>query len=325
MICRAGLLVVVVVLGAVCMAAAQEIGPTTIEVALPADAQLWVNGRLTKSSGELREFRDSQARGGVYRYVLRAVAQRGGREVTQRRVLRLAAGQSARVAFDLPARTTSLKAVQPPVDALAQLQPRNFQESELPESPAIDSPADDGFRPRAADLSDPAGSDAATQDTEPEFPDLSLPTDPPRFGQPLDDEPDVDAPPTGDDLFPPDEPAAVPPEMEPSVGVDDAGKATLPQANWTAYIGQGHEHHLTGDTGTALHVWRGAWRMVRLERASADAGPYLIYNEVGHHGFDWAYGQTASGCDRCPVYFKPGDGARWRLVGHAQRVRPFAN
>jgi hypothetical protein len=64
--------------------------------------------------------------------------------------------------------------------------------------------------------------------------------------------------------------------------------------------------------------------MVRLQRASASAGPYLIYNEVGHQGFDWAYGQFPVGCERCPIYFKPGTGARWRLLGHAQRVRPFA-
>ncbi len=74
---------------------------TLISVAVPADAEVFVNGYRTRSSGEARRFISSGLEAGkAYEFEVRAVAQRGDREVNDVKKLRVTAGDRTHVAFD---------------------------------------------------------------------------------------------------------------------------------------------------------------------------------------------------------------------------------
>jgi len=85
---------------------------STIEVRLPSEAKVYVNGKLTKSSGDLRSFVSrNQKAGSKYRYEIAAVlnGQRKVKEFTMR------AGGTKAIDFDFSALTTV--ALQVPDDA----------------------------------------------------------------------------------------------------------------------------------------------------------------------------------------------------------------
>ena len=94
----------------------QRLRKSKIEVRLPSDAQVYVNGKLTKSSGELRSFVSSKQKpNSKYRYEIAAVfnGQRKVKEFTMR------AGGTKSLDFDFSALTTV--ALQVPDDATVVL------------------------------------------------------------------------------------------------------------------------------------------------------------------------------------------------------------
>lgn len=336
---------VLVNIGAV--GAAQDPQPTRITVSLPADAQLEINGRATSATGALREFRDSQAQAGsFYRYLLRVSVERNGRRISEDRLLRLRAGDQEQVAFQIAQPVVARKQLAVPADnTLAQaanfqprFQPRTTESSQLPDLPAVGDTTDDALPPLTTDESNvPADNDLQTPQPEPA---LDAPTTGgTRFGRQFGAETEQSAP--SDEELPPidNEPALGEPQFNtPPVTTEAPSTAEksltekpavdLPPggvANLLAYLGHNHMHQFIDDTGIVLHVWQNRWRMVRLQRAATPAGPYTIYNEIGHPGYDWAYGTRSLGCRDFPVFFKPGPRAAWCFVGHANRVRPFPN
>jgi uncharacterized protein (TIGR03000 family) len=318
-------------------------------VSLPADAQLWVNNRLTISSGAVREFRDSHARPGeFYRYELRASVERNGQSLSQLRVARLRGGESSHIVFDFPRPIAALKPTdtsgEPPADNLlaqnsvfqrSQFQTRPTQDPDLPALPTQDQPAVDGFQPRSSEPSDP--TDAGSQLELPQLPELDDPTNDPRFGRQFGEEPDNQPPLTDDPAIPPVDSGTdeLPLDETPKSVMNyqgetdkgaagDASQVASPGALYAAYIGHHQQHHLIGNTGTTLHVWRHRWRMVNLEH-SGTAGAYDLYEETAHRGCLWAFGLHPFFCDRFPVFFRPGANARWCFMGYTNRVRPFSN
>lgn len=74
----------------------------TLAVHVPADAKVYVNGLLTKSTGNDRRYVSNGLRPGFnYTYELRAQTERDGRVIEESKVVQLQAGQSADVNFGL--------------------------------------------------------------------------------------------------------------------------------------------------------------------------------------------------------------------------------
>jgi len=218
-----------------------------------------------------------------------------------------------------------------------RFQPRTSESGQLPDLPPIGDEPNDSLPPIATDDGDLSPqNDLRT--TQPAVPSLDTPTtDGSRFGRQFGDETEQPAP--ADNELPPigDEPAlgqprfdtpstTTEPQPEPAKSLTE--KPTVAQTAGSsaplAYFGDDHVHQFVGNTGTALHVWQHRWRMVRLEH-SGESGPYSLYREIDHRGYDWAYGRLVT-CNRVvPVFFKPGNGAAWCFVGYAKRVRPFSH
>ena len=75
-----------------------------VVVTLPADAKLSVEGKTLKTSEGQREFITPQLEAGTnYRYTIKAEVVRNNQVVTQSREVRVRAGETTRVSFDLPA------------------------------------------------------------------------------------------------------------------------------------------------------------------------------------------------------------------------------
>jgi len=75
-----------------------------LAVNVPEDARIYVNGQATSSTGENRQYVSRDLQGGYnYTYEVRAEVVRDGRTVEQVKKVDLRAGETARVAFDLPA------------------------------------------------------------------------------------------------------------------------------------------------------------------------------------------------------------------------------
>ena len=73
-----------------------------LSVRVPADAKVFVNGMLTRSTGAERRYVSNGLRPGFnYTYELRAQTERNGQMVEERKVVQLQAGQSAEVSFPL--------------------------------------------------------------------------------------------------------------------------------------------------------------------------------------------------------------------------------
>jgi uncharacterized protein (TIGR03000 family) len=76
----------------------------TLNVRVPADAKVFVNGLATTSTGSQRRFVSKGLKAGyTYTYELKAEVIRDGETVTETKVTKLRAGQSEDLAFALPA------------------------------------------------------------------------------------------------------------------------------------------------------------------------------------------------------------------------------
>jgi len=79
-------------------------GVALVEVHLPANAQLWIDGQPTKQSGPVREFATPAVlqQGLMYRYTLRAQWDEGGRPVVRERPVEFQSGSRLIVDFTRP-------------------------------------------------------------------------------------------------------------------------------------------------------------------------------------------------------------------------------
>jgi uncharacterized protein (TIGR03000 family) len=79
-----------------------------VTVRVPARARLWFDGAATTSTGPVREFQSPALEPGQwYGYVLRAVWEENGKEVSQTQRVSVTAGSRVRVDFPAPAGTTA--------------------------------------------------------------------------------------------------------------------------------------------------------------------------------------------------------------------------
>jgi len=82
-------------------ASSRATGSTTLTVNVPQDARVYVNGMLTTTPGTDRRYVSrGLAKGYEYTYEVRAVVHRGGKELSDTRVVRVDAGRSANLAFN---------------------------------------------------------------------------------------------------------------------------------------------------------------------------------------------------------------------------------
>ena len=72
-----------------------------LTVHVPADAKVYVNDRLTKSTGVLRQFVSrGLAAGSQYKYEVRVELPRGGQTLTETRTITLVGGGDGTLAFN---------------------------------------------------------------------------------------------------------------------------------------------------------------------------------------------------------------------------------
>ena len=95
-----------------------------ININLPAESLVFVNGKPTKSTGAQRTFVARRlVPGKVYTFEVKAILNQNGEEVTRSEIVSVSGGNSRNVAFDFDAAPTVVTtvAVNVPADALVQL------------------------------------------------------------------------------------------------------------------------------------------------------------------------------------------------------------
>ncbi len=79
-----------------------------LEVEVPTEARVFVNGHETTSTGAMRRFVSRGLEPGYsYSYEVRAEVERDGKTLTETKVVKLVGGQAADLSFDFSAGTTS--------------------------------------------------------------------------------------------------------------------------------------------------------------------------------------------------------------------------
>lgn len=71
-----------------------------MDVTVPPDARVYVNGLATTTPGSQRRFRSDNLNRGTYPYEVRAEIERDGQKLVQSKIVRLRTGQSESVVFD---------------------------------------------------------------------------------------------------------------------------------------------------------------------------------------------------------------------------------
>lgn len=98
--------------------AAAHRGEALLSVQVPESAQIYVNGRPTTSSGSHRQYLSRGLDQGMsYTYEVRAEATINGQKVEQTKTVKLQAGDTADLAFDLAARPETSLTLRVPSDA----------------------------------------------------------------------------------------------------------------------------------------------------------------------------------------------------------------
>jgi uncharacterized protein (TIGR03000 family) len=88
-------------------------------VSVPADAQVYVNGRATTSTGADRQYVSRGLENGQrYSYEVRAEVVRDGKTVTETKVAQLTAGSQASLTFSLSSPASTASSAKPPRTAL---------------------------------------------------------------------------------------------------------------------------------------------------------------------------------------------------------------
>jgi uncharacterized protein (TIGR03000 family) len=80
-------------------AAVQADSTVHVTVRVPADAKLWFDGSITKSTGPVREFQSPSLSPGQYTYEIRARWTENGRDITQAQKVAVSPGSHTTVDF----------------------------------------------------------------------------------------------------------------------------------------------------------------------------------------------------------------------------------
>jgi uncharacterized protein (TIGR03000 family) len=97
---------------------------TVLNINLPAESLVFVNGKPTKSTGGQRTFVARRlVPGKVYTFEVKAILNRDGQEVTRSEIVSVTGGNNRNVAFDFDAeqKVVTTVAVNVPADARVQL------------------------------------------------------------------------------------------------------------------------------------------------------------------------------------------------------------
>jgi uncharacterized protein (TIGR03000 family) len=98
--------------------AAAARGEALLAVQVPASARIYVNGRQTTSTGAYRQYLSRGLSSGMsYTYEVRAEAVIDGQQVEQTKTVKLHAGETANLAFDLASRPETSLTLRVPADA----------------------------------------------------------------------------------------------------------------------------------------------------------------------------------------------------------------
>jgi uncharacterized protein (TIGR03000 family) len=91
-------------------------------VALPAEAEVYINGRLTKTEGSIRNYVARKLKAGEdIGYQIKAVINRDGKRLVRTQTVRMKAGITRTVEFDFNQPVTTVLALKVPADAKVRL------------------------------------------------------------------------------------------------------------------------------------------------------------------------------------------------------------
>ena len=96
--------------------------PAVLSVSLPADAKVYINGRLTKTDGSVRNYVARKLKAGKeLGYQVKAVVERNGKRLVRTQTVRMKAGITRTVEFDFNRPVTTVLALKVPADAKVRL------------------------------------------------------------------------------------------------------------------------------------------------------------------------------------------------------------
>ena len=96
--------------------------PAVLSVALPAEAEVYINGRLTKTEGSVRNYVARKLKAGKeVGYQVKAVVNRDGKRLVRTQMVRMKPGITRTVEFDFDRPVTTVLALKVPVDAKVRL------------------------------------------------------------------------------------------------------------------------------------------------------------------------------------------------------------
>ncbi len=100
----------------------QKPDEAVLNLSLPLDAKVYINGKLTKTTGSFRSFVSRRLRvGGKYAFDIKAVAKRNGQDVVLERKIELSAGMDQSISLDFDAPQMTQVSVRVPADAKVTL------------------------------------------------------------------------------------------------------------------------------------------------------------------------------------------------------------
>ena len=93
-----------------------------LRLKVPQEAKVYVNGRLTKTPGAVRSFEsENLVAGRVYKYKVKAVIERDGKQLVRSKLISLRAGRLKETVLDFDAPATTVLALNVPKDASVKL------------------------------------------------------------------------------------------------------------------------------------------------------------------------------------------------------------
>ena len=96
--------------------------PAVLSVTLPSDAQIYINGRLTKTEGSVRNYVARKLKAGKeLGYQVKAVMNRDGKRLVRTQTVRMKAGITRTIEFDFNQPVTTILALKVPADAKVRL------------------------------------------------------------------------------------------------------------------------------------------------------------------------------------------------------------
>ena len=100
------------------------VGPdrAVLRLKVPEEAKVYVNGQLTKTPGAVRSFEsENLVAGRVYKYKVKAVIERDGKQLVRSKLVSLRAGSLKETLLDFDAPATTVLALKVPADATVKL------------------------------------------------------------------------------------------------------------------------------------------------------------------------------------------------------------